>query len=238
MRKLSPWRSAGIARYTPSAKVAMFCFLCERKLIFQFFYSFWNSPPGLDMWRGGKVHGRVEDEPGGFLLRIHFFFIWELQVADTCTMILKKFLADPMIPKPKSCLFTSWYSQPYTGGSYTAIGSGGTQVLLLIFHSCPLWCFLLIYVRQSSSSSSSLWPGRCWDDRGAFVLAGQAEATGCQFCRRALSSFLLQVGTFPLVLRVEVDLMITVDVVGPVDVFFGKYCWHWFLYSALDMGLT
>ena len=66
MRKLSPWRSAGIARYTPSAKVAMFCFLCERKLIFQFFYSFWNSPPGLDMWRGGKVHGRVEDEPGDF----------------------------------------------------------------------------------------------------------------------------------------------------------------------------
>ena len=26
------------------------------------------------------------------------------QVADTCTMILKKFLADPLIPKPKSCL--------------------------------------------------------------------------------------------------------------------------------------
>lgn len=48
-------------------------------------------------------------------------------VADTCTMILKKFLADPMIPKPKSCLFTSWYSQPYTGGSYTAIGTDGTQ---------------------------------------------------------------------------------------------------------------
>ena len=51
------------------------------------------------------------------------------QVADTCTMILKKFLADPMIPKPKSCLFTSWYSQPYTGGSYSAIGNGGTQVI-------------------------------------------------------------------------------------------------------------
>ena len=57
------------------------------------------------------------------------------QVADTCTMILKKFLADPMIPKPKSCLFTSWYSQPYTGGSYTAIGTGGTQVPdLFIYH--------------------------------------------------------------------------------------------------------
>ena len=25
-------------------------------------------------------------------------------VADACTMILKKFLADPFIPKPKSCL--------------------------------------------------------------------------------------------------------------------------------------
>jgi len=48
-------------------------------------------------------------------------------VADACTMILKKFLADPFIPKPKSCLFTSWYSQPYTGGSYSAIGTGGTQ---------------------------------------------------------------------------------------------------------------
>ena len=125
-------------------KIYSFCkgfkvrFLCERKLIFQFFYSFWNSPSGLDMWRGGKIHGRVENEPGGFSSSNTFFFTWELQVADTCTMILKKFLADPMIPKPKSCLFTSWYSQPYTGGSYTAIGSGGTQVLLLIFHYCPL----------------------------------------------------------------------------------------------------
>jgi len=48
-------------------------------------------------------------------------------VAEACTLILKKFLADPHIPKPKSCLFTSWGSQPYTGGSYTAIGTGGTQ---------------------------------------------------------------------------------------------------------------
>merc|ERR1712127_134282 len=49
------------------------------------------------------------------------------QVADTCTMILKKFLADPLIPKPKSCLFTSWHSQPYTGGSSPSIGTGGSQ---------------------------------------------------------------------------------------------------------------
>lgn len=48
-------------------------------------------------------------------------------VADTCTSILKKFLADPHIPKPKSCIFTSWGSQPFTGGSYTAIGAGGNQ---------------------------------------------------------------------------------------------------------------
>lgn len=48
-------------------------------------------------------------------------------VAEACTLILRKFLADPHIPKPKSCLFTSWGSQPYTGGSYTAIGVGGTQ---------------------------------------------------------------------------------------------------------------
>jgi len=48
-------------------------------------------------------------------------------VADTCTMILRKFLSDPHVPKPKSCLFTSWNSQPYSGGSYTAIGVGGSQ---------------------------------------------------------------------------------------------------------------
>jgi len=48
-------------------------------------------------------------------------------VADACTLILRKFLADPHVPKPKSCLFTSWGSQPYTGGSYTSIGNGGTQ---------------------------------------------------------------------------------------------------------------
>ena len=28
------------------------------------FYSFWNGAPCLDLWRGVKVHGRTEDEPG------------------------------------------------------------------------------------------------------------------------------------------------------------------------------
>jgi len=48
-------------------------------------------------------------------------------VADQCTNILRKFLGDPFIPKPKSCMFTSWHSQPYTLGSYTAIGLNGAQ---------------------------------------------------------------------------------------------------------------
>ena len=46
-------------------------------------------------------------------------------------------------------------------------------------------------------------------------------------------------GTIPLVLRAEVDLIITVDVVGPVDRFWEVLsALIFFLYSALDMGLT
>jgi len=47
------------------------------------------------------------------------------QVADVCTNILRKFLADPYVPKPKSCIFTAWHSQPYSLGSYTLLGVGG-----------------------------------------------------------------------------------------------------------------
>jgi len=46
-------------------------------------------------------------------------------VADVCTNILRKFLADPYVPKPKSCIFTAWHSQPYSLGSYTLLGVGG-----------------------------------------------------------------------------------------------------------------
>eukprot|EP00096_Caligus_rogercresseyi_P013426 TRINITY_DN6071_c0_g1_i1.p1 TRINITY_DN6071_c0_g1~~TRINITY_DN6071_c0_g1_i1.p1 ORF type:complete len:603 (-),score=162.69 TRINITY_DN6071_c0_g1_i1:421-2229(-) len=49
------------------------------------------------------------------------------QIAETCTSILRKFLADPYVPNPKSCVFTAWNSQPYSRGSYSAIGVGGTQ---------------------------------------------------------------------------------------------------------------
>ena len=48
-------------------------------------------------------------------------------VAETCTALIKKFLADPYVPKPKSCVFTAWHSQPYSRGSYTSIGVGGQQ---------------------------------------------------------------------------------------------------------------
>ncbi|CAG9818330.1 unnamed protein product [Phaedon cochleariae] len=49
-------------------------------------------------------------------------------IIDACTMILRKFLNDPFIPKPKRCVCTSWHSQIYTRGSYTAISVGSSQI--------------------------------------------------------------------------------------------------------------
>ncbi|XP_072385544.1 peroxisomal N(1)-acetyl-spermine/spermidine oxidase [Diabrotica undecimpunctata] len=49
-------------------------------------------------------------------------------IIETCTKVLRKFLNDPFIPKPKSCLCTSWHSQPYTRGSYTSIAVGASQI--------------------------------------------------------------------------------------------------------------
>lgn len=50
------------------------------------------------------------------------------EVAETCTTILRQFLNDPFVPTPKNCLRTSWYSQPYTRGSYTAMAVGASQL--------------------------------------------------------------------------------------------------------------
>ncbi|XP_030756790.1 spermine oxidase [Sitophilus oryzae] len=47
---------------------------------------------------------------------------------ETCTMILRKFLNDPFIPKPKSCVCTTWHNQQYTRGSYTAVAVGSSQI--------------------------------------------------------------------------------------------------------------
>ncbi|XP_036335834.1 peroxisomal N(1)-acetyl-spermine/spermidine oxidase isoform X1 [Rhagoletis pomonella] len=49
------------------------------------------------------------------------------EVAETCTEILRTFLKDPYVPKPKLCVCTSWKSQPFTRGSYTSIPIGATQ---------------------------------------------------------------------------------------------------------------
>ncbi|KAH8383261.1 hypothetical protein KR009_007596 [Drosophila setifemur] len=49
------------------------------------------------------------------------------EVADKCTEILRSFLQDPYVPKPKRCVCTSWKSQDFTGGAYTSIPVGATQ---------------------------------------------------------------------------------------------------------------
>ncbi|KAH8244627.1 hypothetical protein KR026_001852 [Drosophila bipectinata] len=48
-------------------------------------------------------------------------------VAEKCTEILRNFLQDPYVPKPKRCVCTSWKSQDFTGGAYTSIPVGATQ---------------------------------------------------------------------------------------------------------------
>ncbi|CAG9562533.1 unnamed protein product [Danaus chrysippus] len=49
------------------------------------------------------------------------------EVGSTCTMILRKFLNDPFVPEPQTCVCTNWKKQPYTQGSYTAIAVGASQ---------------------------------------------------------------------------------------------------------------
>ncbi|XP_057662975.1 peroxisomal N(1)-acetyl-spermine/spermidine oxidase [Diorhabda carinulata] len=49
-------------------------------------------------------------------------------IIETCTKILRKFLNDPFIPKPKGCICTGWHKQQYTRGSYTAIAVGASQI--------------------------------------------------------------------------------------------------------------
>ncbi|XP_052863342.1 spermine oxidase [Anopheles cruzii] len=48
-------------------------------------------------------------------------------VAERCTEILRQFLKDPFVPKPKRCVCTSWKQQPYSRGSYSAIAVGASQ---------------------------------------------------------------------------------------------------------------
>lgn len=50
------------------------------------------------------------------------------EVADKCTSILRRFLNDPFVPVAKRCVRTSWYSQPFSRGSYTAMAVGAGQI--------------------------------------------------------------------------------------------------------------
>jgi len=49
------------------------------------------------------------------------------EIADTCTRLLRMFLQDPYVPKPKKVVRTRWRTEPFTRGSYASIGVTGTQ---------------------------------------------------------------------------------------------------------------
>ncbi|KAK9509174.1 hypothetical protein O3M35_006546 [Rhynocoris fuscipes] len=51
----------------------------------------------------------------------------ESEIADKCTLVLRKFLNDPFVPKPKFCICTHWRKEQYTRGSYTAMAVGASQ---------------------------------------------------------------------------------------------------------------
>ena len=48
-------------------------------------------------------------------------------ISEKCTGILRQFLKDPLVPKPKHCVFTTWHKEAFSMGSYTSIGIGGSQ---------------------------------------------------------------------------------------------------------------
>ncbi|KAK7085974.1 hypothetical protein SK128_026343 [Halocaridina rubra] len=73
-------------------------------------------------------------------------------VSEKCTEILRRFLNDPFVPKPKRCINTTWWSQPYTRGSYSSVGVGASQVdITNISH--PL------YMHPTSSKPAVLFAG-------------------------------------------------------------------------------
>ncbi|XP_029046531.1 LOW QUALITY PROTEIN: peroxisomal N(1)-acetyl-spermine/spermidine oxidase [Osmia bicornis bicornis] len=86
------------------------------KTWFRKIYSFTKISETLLLgWISGKAAEYMEKLSGA-------------EVADVCTSILRRFLNDPFVPAPKNCLHTSWHSQPYTRGSYTAMAVGASQL--------------------------------------------------------------------------------------------------------------
>ncbi|XP_027231013.2 spermine oxidase isoform X1 [Penaeus vannamei] len=99
-------------------------------------------------------------------------------VSEKCTAILRQFLNDPFIPKPKRCINTTWWSQPYTRGSYTAVGVGASQVdITNIAH--PL------YMQPTCSKPAVLFAGEhCHPSfystvHGAYLSGREAAQTLC-----------------------------------------------------------
>lgn len=86
------------------------------KTWFRKIYSFTKISETLLLgWISGKAAEYMEKLSGA-------------EVAEVCTSILRRFLNDPFVPAPKNCLCTSWHSQPYTRGSYTAMAVGASQL--------------------------------------------------------------------------------------------------------------
>ncbi|KAF6199058.1 hypothetical protein GE061_007083 [Apolygus lucorum] len=84
---------------------------------YQKIYSFsrpTDSETVLIGWISGKEAEYVETLPDSV-------------VADKCTEILRKFLNDPYVPKPKACICSKWRSQPFSRGAYSAIAVGASQ---------------------------------------------------------------------------------------------------------------
>ncbi|XP_023247477.1 peroxisomal N(1)-acetyl-spermine/spermidine oxidase [Copidosoma floridanum] len=58
---------------------------------------------------------------------VHMESLSENEVSQVCTNILRSFLNDPFVPFPRRCIYTNWYSEPYSCGSYTAMAVGASQ---------------------------------------------------------------------------------------------------------------
>ncbi|XP_071535014.1 peroxisomal N(1)-acetyl-spermine/spermidine oxidase-like [Panulirus ornatus] len=66
--------------------------------------------------------------------------------------ILCLFLNDPFIPKPERCINPTWWSQPFTLGSYTAAGVGASQVDITNISQ-------LLYMQPTCSKPAVLFTG-------------------------------------------------------------------------------
>ncbi|KAG8238977.1 hypothetical protein J437_LFUL013959 [Ladona fulva] len=93
------------------------------------------------------------------------------RVAEKCTEILRKFLNDPFVPRPK---ITSWKNQKFTQGSYTSIAVGATQTDIEILAE-PLYSDALQTVPKVLFAGEHTHPSFYSTVHGAY-LSGQRVA--------------------------------------------------------------